>query len=84
MIIKAEMMKTKINVFFTLILLIAFCFPTLSFSQNARIKIDLDRKIGQVDKNLLGTSPSTSAGAFMAGFMSQARHCRMLMGCARM
>jgi alpha-N-arabinofuranosidase len=37
-----------------LLILITACFTTTLFSQNARIKIDIDRKIGQVDKNLFG------------------------------
>lgn len=32
--------------------LVMICFPFLLNSQNARIKIDIDRTIGQVDKNL--------------------------------
>jgi len=37
-----------------LLILITICFATTLFSQNARIKIDIDRTIGQVDKNLFG------------------------------
>lgn len=38
-----------------IILIVIAAFPTVTlFSQNARIKIDTDRTIGQVDKNLFG------------------------------
>jgi alpha-N-arabinofuranosidase len=37
-----------------LLVLLTACFTATLFSQNARIKIDIDRTIGQVDKNLYG------------------------------
>ena len=43
----------SIKIRIALILLTAFCTVTL-YSQNARIKIDIDRAVGQVDKNLFG------------------------------
>ena len=36
------------------VILLCFLFPMALNSQNARIKIDIDRTIGQVDKNLFG------------------------------
>jgi alpha-N-arabinofuranosidase len=47
-------MDLKLKKIRMLLILITACFTTTLFSQNARIKIDIDRKIGQVDKNLFG------------------------------
>jgi alpha-N-arabinofuranosidase len=47
-------MNTRFIKLRMLLILTTACFSTTLLSQNARIKIDIDRTIGQVDKNLFG------------------------------
>jgi alpha-N-arabinofuranosidase len=59
------------------ILLLSVSIFTNVQAQNARIKIDLDRTIGEVDKNVYGNFVEHWAGVYMVVFMIRDQNCQI-------